>query len=203
VSPDPASQTGAPDPGASGPGATASEEERARAAYEAELSRISSSDMMLQAAVSLLNIGARRLTPAEGQAAAARSGGSQADAGAAGTGATAERDLDQVRDSIDAVRALLEILERRVPEGLRPLRDALAQLQLAYAREVEAERAAPGQPGQRPDESGARPEPARSGAEEERAGGAQEEQAGESPSEGERRGPGPAEASGRLWVPGR
>jgi hypothetical protein len=195
VSPDPASETGAPDPGASG--ASASEEERARAAYEAELSRISSADMILQAAVSLLNIGARRLAPAEGGAAAepGQAGESQAQAGAGG-GVPGEGDLEQVRDAIDAVRALLEILERRVPEGLRPLRDALAQLQVAYARQVEAERAEAGQAGRQPAESGAGPEePAEPGAE--------DEQAGESPSEGERRGPGPAEASGRLWVPGR
>jgi hypothetical protein len=174
-------ETGAPDPGAGRAGASVSEEEeRARAAYEAELSRISSSDMMLQAAVSLLNIGARRLAPAEGDPAAG-----------------SERDLEQVRDAIDAVRALLEILERRVPEGLRPLRDALAQLQLAYAREVEAARAQTPQAGQQPAESEAGPEPARSGAQEERAGKSAPE--GEDP----RRGPGPAERSGRLWVPGR
>jgi hypothetical protein len=180
VSPDQAYETGAPDPGASSPGAGASEEEeRARAAYEAELSRISSNDLMLQAAVSLLNIGARRLAPAEGDPAAG-----------------SERDLEQVRDAIDAVRALLEILERRVPEGLRPLRDALAQLQLAYAREVEAERAQAPQAGQPPPESGTGPKPASPTAE--------EEQAGKNAPEGEeeRRGPGPAERSGRLWVPG-
>ena len=38
-------------------------EEELRAAYEAELSRITSADMMLQAAVSLLNIGSFRLAP--------------------------------------------------------------------------------------------------------------------------------------------
>jgi hypothetical protein len=175
-------------------GATASEEERARAAYEAELSRISSSDMILQAAVSLLNIGARRLAPG-GDDTAAGPGQPGESRGAAEAGATGELDLEQVRDAIDAVRALLEILERRVPEGLRPLRDALAQLQLAYAREVEAGRAEAGQAGRQPSESATGAEPARPGA--------QEEQADESSPEGEHRGPGPAEASGRLWVPGR
>ena len=48
-----------------------------------------------------------------------------------------ERDLEQVRDSIDAAMALLGILERRVPaEQLSPLRDALSRLQMAYAAEV-------------------------------------------------------------------
>jgi hypothetical protein len=192
VSPDPAAQAGGPETGAGGGRETGSDEDRARAAYEAELSRISSADMMLQAAVSLLNIGARRLGGREAETGAGASGGAQ-EADAAGDAPA--RDLEQVRDAIDAVRALLDILERRVPEGLRPLRDALAQLQLAYAREVTAEGAEAAAAGQRAAESEPGPEPARSGA--------QEEHAGESPPEGEHRGPGPAEASGRLWVPGR
>jgi hypothetical protein len=153
--------------------------------------------MILQAAVSLLNIGARRLAPAGGDAAAGpdQPAESRAEAGAGGTGTTDERDLEQVRDAIDAVRALLEILERRVPEGLRPLRDALAQLQIAYAREVKAAEAGDQtgqQPVSGPDSASGRP-------------AAKEEQAGKSPpeDEGQRRGPGPAESSGRLWVPGR
>ena len=86
--------------------------------------------MMLQAAVSLLNIGGDRLAPTPAQPARAE----QAAAGGA------ERDLEQVRDAIDGVRALLEILERRIPSELRPLRDALSQLQMAYAREAAGRR---------------------------------------------------------------
>jgi hypothetical protein len=196
VNPDPTAQTGVPPAGASAGGTTTSEEERARAAYEAELSRISSTDMMLQAAVSLLNIAARRLAPAEAGASAtsAQPGGSggDTDAGAA----PAPGDLEQVRDAIDGVSALLGILERRIPETLAPLRDALAQLQLAYAREVNAQ----------PDDaqSGGRPP---EGATDSPAGGPgdRKEPAGESSpgEEDQRRGPGPAESSGRLWVPGR
>jgi len=150
------------------PGAGAGEpsEEELRAAYEAELSRITPAEMMLQAAVSLLNIGARRL---------GLTGDTQA-----GGPASAERDLGQVRDAIDGVRALIEVLERSVPDQLRPLRDALSQLQLAYAREAQAgsEGGAGGEPGQP----------------------AQGEQA--DGGEDARRGPGPAQSSGRLWVPG-
>jgi hypothetical protein len=199
VNADPTAQSDEPPAGASAGSATSSEEERARAAYEAELSRISSADMMLQAAVSLLNIGARRLAPAEGGAgaASARPEGSEADAGAGAAPAPPERDLEQVRDAIDGVSALLGILERRIPETLGPLRDALAQLQLAYAREAKAAPANADQAGQRPAEGGI----------DSRAGkpGDQKEPAGESPpqEEGQQRGPGPAEASGRLWVPGR
>jgi hypothetical protein len=165
--------------GAPGQGSREPTEEELRAAYEAELSRITSADMIAQAVVSLLNIGARRLgTLAE------RQGG---DAGSAGSGAAdSVQDLDQVRDAVDAVRALLEILERRIPaQELRSLRDALSQLQIAYAREVQAADA-----GQAP--AGA------TGAQSTAAGGKDAPTAGEGAG-----GAGPAESSGRLWVPGR
>jgi hypothetical protein len=144
-----------------------------RAAYEAELSRISSTDMILQSAVSLLNVGGYRLglgrTP--------------------GAPSTADRDLEQVRDAIDGVRALLAILERRVPQELGPLRDALSQLQIAYAREAQAGGGAdvgpqPRQPAER------QPPPATEGKPAE-------------PDATGKPGAGPAESSGRLWVPGR
>jgi hypothetical protein len=85
-----------------------------RAAYEAEMMRISSTDMILQATVSLLNIGGYRL---------GLSPGADRPAGEA-------RDLEQVRDAIDGARALLPILERSMPAEMRPLRDALSQLQM-------------------------------------------------------------------------
>ena len=71
MSSDPPVQAGGPiggDP--SGQAAQPSEEDRSeigqRAAYEAELSRISSADMILQATVSLLNLAGRRLGMAPG-----------------------------------------------------------------------------------------------------------------------------------------
>jgi hypothetical protein len=148
-------------------------EEELRAAYEAELSRITSTDMIAQSAVSLLNLGARRLGLV-GERQPGQAGG------AAGETAPAGRDLEQVRDAIDAVRSLLEILERRIPEELRSLRDALAQLQMAYAREAQA---------------GGEGAPSGSGGGQAPPTGAQEQ-----PGEG---GPGPAQSSGRLWVPGQ
>jgi hypothetical protein len=157
-------------------------EEELRAAYEAELSRLTSTDMIAQAVVSLLNIGARRLAPAGGEAA-------QADQPAAG-----QRDLAQARDAIDAVRALLEILERSIPQEVAPLRDALSRLQMAYAREV-----APGAGAAQAGPAGA---PAADG--DAAAGQGAPAGAGQTPAGEERpSGPGPAEASGRLWVPGR
>ncbi|HEV3093772.1 MAG TPA: hypothetical protein VGY30_04570 [Solirubrobacteraceae bacterium] len=129
-------------------------EEELRAAYEAELNKISSADLVLQTAASLLNLGARRL-------------------GLTGAPET-ERDLEQVRDAIDGVRGLMPVLERRSASEIGPLRDALSQLQLAYAREAQG-----GAPKQAPPGEAASQQP---------------------PST---KGPGPAEASGRLWVPGR
>jgi hypothetical protein len=171
VSTDPVQAASEPDAG--DPSGQPSEEEL-RAAYEAEISRLRSTDMIVQAVVSLLNIGGHRLglSPQGG----ATAGGSS-------------RDLEQVRDAIDGVRALLPILERREPENLRPLRDALSQLQMAYAREAGA-----GAPqGDRPDQAdraGAQPAPAAKPT----------APAGEDkPADG----PGPAQSSGRLWVPGR
>jgi hypothetical protein len=153
-------------------------EEELRAAYEAELSRITATDMMAQATVSLLNIGARRLGLA-----------GEGPGEPAGTSAPA-RDLEQVRDAIDGARALLEILGRRIPEDLAPLRDALSRLQMAYAREVQPGAA---QPAAQPSPASQPPTPGREAGE--RPGGG-EQQGGEP-------GPGPAESSGRLWVPGR
>ncbi len=140
-----------------------STEEEMRAAYEAELARITSTDMILQTAASLLNIGGLRL-------------GLVPDA-------TVERDLEQVRDAIDGVRALLPILERHSPPRLRPLRDALSQLQMAYTRELQSE-SAPAKADEQP-----APTPP------------QQPPAAKQPEGSD--GPGPAESSGRLWVPGR
>jgi hypothetical protein len=180
-----------PTAGAAAPGAQPGQagqpsEEELRVAYEAELSRITSADMMLQAAVSLLNIGSFRLAPKAPQAGAAAG---QAPPSVAGD------DLEQVRDAIDGVRALLEILERRIPNELRPLRDALSQLQMAYAREAQAgeggaQSAAPQPPASEPQAP---------------AGGAEAGQQGQAEGQDEqgKPGPGPAESSGRLWVPGR
>ena len=144
-----------PNPG--GPAGTPSEDEL-RAAYEAELKRIQVADVLVQAVVSLLNLGGRR-------------------AGLA-PGTEDERDLEQVRQAVEGVRALLPLVEPVLgPEGAQ-LRDALAQLQLAYAQQTGAS-SAPAEPP---------PPPAGPPAPEGREG-AQES--------------GPAQRSGRLWVPGQ
>jgi hypothetical protein len=167
-----------------------------QAAYEAELNRITSTEMVLQTAVSLLNIGGRRLGL----------GGP-----AAAPGEPPQRDLEQVRDAIDAVRGLMPVLERRMAGEIGPLRDAISQLQMAYMRELNASTGesagsteqpeAPGErpeaPGERPAAPGERPE---APGEQPAAGG---QPAGGQDSNDGTTAPGPAQSSGRLWVPGR
>jgi hypothetical protein len=153
------------------PGQMPSEDEM-RAQMEAELRRLRVDDVLLQTVVSLINLGARR-------------------AGLAGAGPD-ETDLEQVRSAVDAVVALLPIVERGAGgEDVKPLRDAVSQLQMAYTR---GRGAAPGPDAPDPDE----PAPPAGG---ERPGPGAEGDPSETPAKpGE---PGPAQASGRLWVPGQ
>jgi hypothetical protein len=144
-------------------------EEELRAAYEAELKRIRVDDIIVQTLVSLLNLGGRR-------------------AGLA-PGTEGERDLEQVRTAIEGVRALLPIVEAQLGPEAATLRDALSQLQMAYAQ-----LSGQGAPGPREGEA-ARPGAEPAGAPEPGA-----EQPAEAPAEG---GPGPAQRSGRLWIPGQ
>jgi hypothetical protein len=185
---DPTAMAPGSGPSAAGSQAQPSEAEL-RAAYEAELSRITSAELMLQAAVSLLNVGSYRLAP-RAPAPSPGAPGAQADAAAQSAAAQPPTggDLEQARDAIDAVRALLEIIERRMPNETAPLRNALSQLQIVYAREAQASGAAPAGAG---DPGAGQQTPAGGG---EGQGDASSDQ---------QPGPGPAESSGRLWVPGR
>lgn len=94
-------------------------EEELRAAYEAELKRIRVEDVLVQAVVSLLNLGARKA----GLAGAAP-----------GSEGEDDRDFEQVRQAIEGVRALLPLVEPALGPDAKAVRDALSQLQLAYAR---------------------------------------------------------------------
>jgi len=142
-------------------------EEELRAAYEAELKRIRVEDVIVQTVISLINLGGRK-------------------AGLA-PGSEDERDLEQVRQAIEGVRALLPQVEPVLGPDAGRIRDALSQLQLAYARLGGSSGAAgPG--------AGEAPPP------EERPAGEPAPDA-QQPDEGS--GPGPAQSSGRLWVPGR
>jgi hypothetical protein len=95
-----------------------------RAQLEEELKRITVRDVLVQTVVSLVNLAGSRL--------------------GLGEGGQDVRDLGQVRMAIDAVRALLPLIEEENPEQVKPVRDAVSQLQMVYAREVGAEGGEPG-----------------------------------------------------------
>jgi hypothetical protein len=96
-------------------------------------------------------------------------------------GTEAERDPGQVRLAIEAVRALMPQIEEIAPAEVGQIRGALSQLQLAY---VKIGGNAPA--GEQGDAPAAPQAPA--------------EQTSPPPKPGE---PGPAQRSGRLWVPGQ
>jgi hypothetical protein len=105
------------EPGKQRPAAAEPSDEELRAALEEQMRRITVDDVLVQTAVTLINLGGRRLglpgpegPPPEG------------------------RDLGQAKQAIDAVRALVPLLPA---EPQTPIRDALSQLQMAFAREAQ------------------------------------------------------------------
>ena len=127
-------------------------DEELAAAYEAQLKQIRVEDVLIQTLVSLLNLGGRKagLSP----------------------GTEDERDPEQVRQAIEGVRALMPIVEPLLGKDAGQIREALSQLQLAYAR-IAGGQAPPSEP------------------------------SAETPEEPKPDEPGPAQSSGRLWVPGQ
>jgi hypothetical protein len=94
-----------------------------------------------------------------------------------------ERDPAQVRLAIESIRALLPMLEETAPRQVASIRDALSQLQLAFVRIGGQETT--GGPTESPASAEGAPE-------------AEPPQPAAKPGE-----PGPAQRSGRLWVPGQ
>ena len=84
-------------------------------------------------------------------------------------------DLEQTRQAIEGARALIPLLETRHADKLGPIREALSRLQMAYVQRSGAGGPRPEAPAERP--------------------------AGEAAPGQE--GPGPAQRSGRLWIPGQ
>lgn len=151
-------------------------EEELRAAYEAEVKRLRIEHVLLEQVVTVVNLGMRKTGIAPGT--------------------EDERDPEQVRLAIDSIRALMPLLERAAPEQVGPIRDAVSQLQLAYVRIGGGGGGAGGAAGAGPETGGGAggggstppdPEPPPAPA-------AEPGKPGE---------PGPAQRSGRLWVPGQ
>lgn len=135
-------------------------EEEMRQALEEQMRRIRVEDVLVQTAVTLVNLGGRRLGL---------------------LGDPSEKDVEQARLAIDGVRALVPLLGG---QDARAVRDALSQLQVAFAREAGAGAPASSQ------QSGTGA-PARS--EQPAAGAARSPQADE---EAER-----AKARSKIWTP--
>jgi hypothetical protein len=143
-------------------------EEELRAAYEQQLEEqlrtLRVEDVVVQTIVTLVNLGGRR-------------------AGLA-PGTEAERDPEQLRLAIEGARALLGLIDAELGPDAAAIREALSQLQLAYAQLAGGGEA--GTPAPAAGQSPAGQDPAAG------AGGQQDPD-----------GPGPAQSSGRLWVPGQ
>ncbi|HEY6760464.1 MAG TPA: hypothetical protein VI318_13275 [Baekduia sp.] len=140
-------------------------EEELRAAYERQLEEqlrtLRVEDVIVQTIVTLVNLGGRR-------------------AGLA-PGTEDERDPEQLRLAIEGARALLGLIEGELGPDAAAIRDALSQLQMAYAQ------LAGGSPAGGPASGGGTS-----------GGGGQAPGGG--PAQG---GPGAAPSSGRIWVPGQ
>jgi hypothetical protein len=102
-------------------------EEELRQALEDQMKRVTVVDVLFQTVATLVNLGGRRLGLARG--------------------AEDEKDLDQAHTAIEAVRALVPLLDE---ERAAPVRDALSQLQMAYARERQGGTPAEGAPAEEP-----------------------------------------------------
>ena len=144
-------------------------EEELRAAYEAEIKQLRVEHVLLDNVVALVNLGMRRTGLAPGT--------------------EGERDPAQVRLAIEAIRAMLPLLEQSAPDQVAAIRDAVSQLQMAYVR-ISGGQAPPGEapPAAAPESGVGGP------------AGAEAAPHEPAPQPGE---PGPAQRSGRLWVPGQ
>ncbi len=125
---------GTPPPEDAEPDLTGLSEEELRAVYEAELARVRVEDILVQTVVSLLNLAARK---------------------AGLTGAEEPPDFQQVGEAIEATRALLPFVEPVLGTEVAQVRDALSQLQMAYARSGAP---APNAGGEAPADPAAKPE---------------------------------------------
>jgi hypothetical protein len=94
-------------------------EEELRAALEEQMRRITVQDVILQSIVTLINLAGRKLGLA---------------------GDDDPKDLEQAKLAIESTRALLPFVPE---EHAAPIRDALSQVQMAYAREAQGGGAPP------------------------------------------------------------
>jgi hypothetical protein len=97
------------DPSGPAEGDLSAEQEELQRRLEEQLRKVRVQDLLLESVASILNLAARRIAKPD------------------------ERDLEQGRVGIEAVRAVLELLE---PTAREQVREALSQVQMLYAREA-------------------------------------------------------------------
>jgi hypothetical protein len=167
-------------------------EEELRVAYEEQIKQVRIEHVLLDNIVMMINLGMRRtgLMP----------------------GTESERDAGQVQLAIESVRALMPMLESAAPEQAKQIREALSQLQMAFVQlrgsDAPASGAAASQAGPAPSgdasgtggQTGSAGGPAGPGT---GSGTAGPEPASPKPPASKPGEPGPAQRSGRLWIPGQ
>jgi hypothetical protein len=149
-------------------------EEELRAAYEAQMARIRVEHVLFDQVSMLVDLGMRRTGLAPGT--------------------EQERDPDQVRLAIDGVKAMIPLIEQFAADQVPAIKQAVSQLQLAYVR---AGGTPP--PGDAPAAAATQGQPAAAAGAPQAPGEPPAPEA-EPTKPGE---PGPAQRSGKLWVPGQ
>jgi hypothetical protein len=110
-------------PGAQGPEVPPESEEELRARIEEGLRKVRVQDVLLESVVTLVNLTARRIAKED------------------------ERDLEQARVGVEAIKAVIDLLE---PEAQAQVRNALSELQVLYARAVEGKPLGEDEPAEEP-----------------------------------------------------
>ncbi len=102
------------------------EQEQMLRQMEEEMRRVRVQDLVAQSVVSILNLSYRRIAKED------------------------ERDLEQARVGIEAIRGMVDVLDE---ESQREIKNALSQVQVLYAQQA----AASGEPGAEPPAGGGEP----------------------------------------------
>jgi len=124
-------EEGQPEPQPGGEAQPTEEEMRQR--IEDQLRKVRVQDLLLESVVSVLNLAARRIAKED------------------------EQDLDQGRIGIEAVRAVVDLLD---PEPAAQVRSALSEVQMLYAKYANEGGEPPEEGGSQPPEGGQPPPPA-------------------------------------------
>jgi len=124
-------EEGQPEPQPGGEAQPTEEEMRQR--IEEQLRKVRVQDLLLESVVSVLNLATRRIAKED------------------------EQDLEQGRIGIEAVRAVVDLLD---PEPAAQIRSALSEVQMLYAKYANEGGEPPEEGGSQPPEGGQPPPPA-------------------------------------------